>query len=143
MPIIENPDGTLWIDIDEIPEVDGVRTRLTELGAPVTALVPDSTCGVAVEEVDWADLYPKIVPRNGPEPGIIVEPAEIPEDHTLLLTVHDMTAVLRGRDVTTVLSLIGGPVPPCVGKIVSRRQPRPRDPRLRPARPPRTRFSET
>jgi hypothetical protein len=143
MPIVENPDGTLWIDIDEITEVDAVRTRLTELGARATALVADSTCGVTVEEVDWAELYPKIVPRNGPEPGIIVEPAEIPEGHTLLLTVHDITGVLRGRDVATKLSLIRGPVPPCVAKIVSRRQPRPRDPRLRPARPPRTRSSET
>jgi hypothetical protein len=89
MPIVDNPDGTLWIDIDALSEVDAVRTRLTELGARVTALVPDPTCGVTVEEIEWVKLYPKIVARNGPEPGIIVEPAEIPDGHTLLLTVHD------------------------------------------------------
>jgi hypothetical protein len=142
MPIVENRDGTLWIDVHELSEIDAVRTRLTELGARVTALVPDPTCGVTVEEVDWVELYPKIVPRNGPEPGIIVDPAEIPEGHTPLLTVHDMAGVLPGCAVTMVLSLVRGAAPPCVGKIVSRRHPRPRDPRLRPARPPRARSSD-
>lgn len=143
MPIVEYPDGTLWIDVDELSEVDPVRTRLMGLGARVTAFVPDPTCGVTVEEVDWVEPYPKIVPRNGPEPGIIVAPAEIPDGHTLLLTVHDMAGILPGREVTTVLSLIRGPSPACLGKIVSRRQPHPRDPRLRPAMPPQARSSET
>jgi hypothetical protein len=112
MPIVENPDGTLWIDIDALSEVDVVRTRFTELGARVTALVPDPTCCVTVEEIEWGALYPKIVPRNGPEPGIIVDPAVIPDGHTLLLTVHDTAEILPGRAVTIVLSLIRGPAPP-------------------------------
>jgi hypothetical protein len=55
MPVVENPDGTLWIDVDEISEVDAVRRRLGELGVPVTALVPDPDCAVSVEEVEWGE----------------------------------------------------------------------------------------
>jgi hypothetical protein len=125
MPIIENPDGTLWIDVDEMSEIDAIRTRLTELGGRMTALVPDPTCDVTVEEVEWADLYPKIVPRNGPEPGIIVQPAEIPEGHTLLLATQTMTGAPRGHEIVVVLRLIRGPAPPRFA-----------NPRLRAASPP-------
>ncbi len=55
MPIVENRDGTLWIDIQEISEVDAVRARLMELGLPVTALVPDPACNVTVEDVEWVE----------------------------------------------------------------------------------------
>lgn len=127
MPIVENPDGTLWIDIDDISEVDAVRDRLTELGVPVAVLVPDPDCDVAVEEVEWGDLYPRIVPRNGPEPGIIVQPGEIPEGHTLLLATQMMPGRRPGHDpkVVQLLLLVRGPAPPCFGS-----------PRLYPARPP-------
>jgi hypothetical protein len=138
MPIVENPDGTLWIDINKMSEVDAVRTRLTELDKRVTALIPDPSFGITVEEVDWVDLYPKIVPRNGPEPGIIVEPAEIPNGHTLLLAAHTLRGVPRGREVVLVLSLIRGSPPQCVGKVIGPQRPMPpSDSRLRPARPPR------
>ncbi len=113
MPIVENRDGTLWIDIQEISEVDAVRARLMELGLPVTALVPDPACNVTVEDVEWVEQYPKIVPRNGPEPGIIVRPGEIPEGHTLLLGAHRMTGGPRAHDTVLVLSLICGAPPPC------------------------------
>ncbi|MGO9956872.1 MAG: hypothetical protein ACLP50_12975 [Solirubrobacteraceae bacterium] len=143
MPIVTKPDETLWIDVDALSEVDALRARLAELGVPVTVLVPDLACDAIVEEVDWSELYPKIVPRNGPEPGIIVDPAEIPVDHTLLLAAHDTSQILPGRAVTIVLSLIHGPAPKCLGKIISPRDPQPRDPRLYPAKPPRTQRSKT
>jgi hypothetical protein len=138
MPVVENPDGTLWIDVDDLAEVDAVRKQLTELGVRVTALVPDPTSDVAVEEAEWSDLYPRIVPRNGPEPGIIVQPAEIPKEYTLLLGVHTLTGVRHGPKVVMVLSLIRGTAPPRYGKVISRSLPRPSDPRLRPARSPRS-----
>ena len=84
MPIRENNDRTLWIDINELSEVEAVQTKLVELGVPVTALIPDPTCDVIVNEGTWSDAYPEIVPRNGHEPGIIVDPSRIPDGHTLL-----------------------------------------------------------
>jgi hypothetical protein len=138
MPVVVNPDGTLWIDIDDIVEVDAVREELMELGVRVTAHVPDPTSDVAVEEAEWSDLYPRIVSRNGAEPGIIVQPAEIPEEHMLLLGVHTLRGVQPGPKVVMVLSLIRGTAPPCYGTVISRSLPRPSDPRLRPARPPRS-----
>ena len=134
MPIVENPDGTLWIDIDATSEVDAIRRRLSGLGVSVTALVPDPACGVTVEEVAWGDLYPKIVSRNGPEPGIVVQPAAIPPDHTLLLAANTMAGAPRGREVVVVLSLIRGPAPACYGKVITRAPP-PGGPRVGPARP--------
>ena len=139
MPIVENPDGALWIDIDDITEADALRSRLTALGVRVTVLVPDPTCNITVEEADWSELYPRIVSRNGPDPGIIVQPAEIPEDHTLLLALHTIVGISHGPRVVMVMSLIRGPVPPCFATIITRPLPPPSDSRLRPARPPRPR----
>lgn len=118
MPVVDSPDGTLWIDVDDLSEVDAVRTRLRELGVQVTALVPDAACETVVEEVSWSELYPKIVPRNGPEPGIIVQPAAIPEGHTLLIGVHSINRGRSARSVVMVLSLIRGPAPRCYREVV-------------------------
>jgi hypothetical protein len=117
VPIVENPDATLWIDIDDISEVDAVQKRLSELGVPVAARAPDPGCDVALNEVEWSELYPRIVPRNGPEPGIIVAPAEIPEGHTLLLVNQLMPGPRPGHEpkVVRMLSLIRGPAPPRFG----------------------------
>ncbi len=130
MPVVENPDGTLLIDIEHMSEVDGVRSRLGELGVPVTALVPDPDCEAGIEEVEWGELYPKIVTRNGPEPGIIVDPAQIPGGHVLLLETQPMPEPPRPRprqwrEVVQVLRLIRGPAPARYGS-----------PRLYPARAP-------
>jgi hypothetical protein len=138
MPVVENPDGTLWIDVDDIAEVGAVRKQLTELGVRVSALVPGPTSDVAVEEAEWSDLYPRIVPRNGPEPGIIVQPTDIPEEHALLLGAHTLRGIEQGPKVVLVLSLIRGTAPRCNGKVISRSLPGSSDPRLRPARPPRS-----
>ena len=70
MPVVEYPDGTLWIDAEDLSEVEVVRVRLTELGVPVTALVPDAACSTVIEEIRWSELYPKVVLRNGPSPGL-------------------------------------------------------------------------
>ena len=91
MPITENSDRTLWIDIDELSDVEAVHAKLVALGVPVTALILDPTCDVIVNEMMWSDAYPEIVPRNGPEPGIIVDPSRIPAGHTLLLEARMMT----------------------------------------------------
>ena len=127
MPVIANPDGTLWIDVEQISEVDAVSRRLTKLGVPVAARVPDPDCDIAVEEVEWGDLYPRIVTRNGPEPGVIVDPAQIPEGHTLLLENQLMPGPRRGHapQVVKALRLIRGPAPERYGS-----------PRMWPARPP-------
>ena len=41
MPLVENSDGTLWIDINEMTEVDEVQTKLVALGVRVAAVIPD------------------------------------------------------------------------------------------------------
>jgi hypothetical protein len=136
MPIVENADNTLWIDVENSSEVGAIRARLQELAVPVTILVPDPACGVTVREAHWVDSYPRIVPRNGPEPGITVDPAEIPQAHTLLITVHTMPDATVHRKVVMVLNLIEGSRPPGVAKIITRDGRGPSDLRLRPAKPP-------
>jgi hypothetical protein len=135
MPIAENSDGTLWIDIKEPYEVDEVQAKLVALGVRVAAVIPDPACDVAVKDVAWSDAYPMIVPRNGPEPGIIVDPTQIPDDHALVLAVRPLVGPDRDPDTVIVLHLIEGPPPSRVGRIIGRPLPPPPT-GLRRAKPP-------
>jgi hypothetical protein len=137
MPITENSDGTVWIDIDELSDVEAVQTRLVELGVPVTALIPDPTCDVIVNEVVWTDAYPEIVPRNGPEPGIIVDPSWIPDGHRLLLQTGMMTGPDRDPETVVVLYLIEGTPPDRVARVIGRAAPPPPRGLRRPSPPPK------
>ncbi len=47
MPVVENIDGTLWIDIYEMTDVDDVQAKLLSLGVRVAAVIPDPGCDVA------------------------------------------------------------------------------------------------
>ena len=129
MPVVENPDGTLWLDVGDLFEVDAVRARLSELGVRATVLVADSTCATVVDEVRSSELYPKIVLRNGPEPGIVVQPAAIPEAHTLLLGVHPVPLRRTGRQVVILPRLIRGLAPHCYRGVIGPPVP-PTDPPL-------------
>jgi hypothetical protein len=123
MPLVENIDGTLWIDINEMTEVDEVQAKLLALGVRVAAVIPDPRHDVAFKEVQWADVYPKIVPRNGPEPGIVVDPTEIPDGHALVLAVQPLIGPDRDPETVMVLHLIEGLPPSRVGRIVGRPPP--------------------
>ena len=120
---MENIDGTLWIDINEMNEVDEVQAKLVALGVRVAAVIPNVGCEVAVKEVQWSDAYPKIVPRNGPEPGIVVDPTQVPDGHALVLAVQPLIGPDRDRETVIVLYLIEGPPPSRVGRIVGRPLP--------------------
>jgi len=135
---MENSDGTLWIDINEMNEVDEVQAKLVALGVRVTAVIPEAGCEVAVKEVQWGDVYQKIVPRNGPEPGTVVDPTQIPDGHALVLAVRQLIGADRDPGTVVVLSLVEGPPPSRVGRIVGRPLP-PVPPGFhRPKPPPRT-----
>jgi hypothetical protein len=64
-----------------------------------------------VKEVQWSEVYPKIVPRNGPEPGIVVDPTQIPDGHALVLAVQPLIGPDRDPETVIVLYLIEGPPP--------------------------------
>lgn len=135
---MENSDGTLWIDINETNEVEEVQAKLVALGVRVAAAIPDAGWEVAVNEVKWGDVYQKIVPRNGPEPGIVVDPTQIPEGHALVLAASQLIRPDRDPGTVVVLSLVEGPPPSRVGRIVGRPLP-PVPPGFhRPKPPPRT-----
>jgi hypothetical protein len=108
------------IGIDEMAEVEEVQSKLVALEVPVSVVLPNAACEVIVKEVQWSDRYPRIVPRNGPEPGIVVDPAQIPDGHALLLTVHTMRGGGRDGEMVTVLYLIEGGPPSCVARIIDR-----------------------
>ena len=136
MPITENSDGTLWINIKEMSDVEAVQTKLLDLGVPVAALIPDPTCGVIVREVMWSDAYPEIVRRNGPEPGIIIDPNRIPDGHTLLLNAGMMTGPDRDPETVVILYLIEGEPPDRVARVIGRPPPPPPLGLRRPKPPP-------
>jgi hypothetical protein len=136
-PIAHNSDGTLWIDISEMSEVEEVQATLAALRVRVAAVTPDPRCDVAVNEVEWSEVYPKIVPRNGPEPGITVDPSQIPDGHALVLAVQPLIGPDRDPETVTVLNLVEGPPPSRVGRIVGRPVPLPPPGFRRPEPPPR------
>jgi len=136
MPLVENSDGTLWIDINDMSKVEEVQAKLVALGVRVAAVIPDAGCDAAVKEVQWSDAYPKIVPRNGPEPGIIVDPTQIPDGHALVLAVQQVIGPDRDPGETViVMYLIEGPPPDRLGRVIGRPAPPP-PPGLYRAKPP-------
>lgn len=137
MPLVQHSDGTLWIDVNDLSEVDGVQEKLVALGVRVAAVVPDPGCDTAVTAVPWTDAYPRIVPRNGPEPGIVVDPSQIPDGHALLLAVQPLVGPDRDPETVIVMHLIQGSPPPRVGRIVDRSLP-PVPPGLHRPKPPPT-----
>jgi hypothetical protein len=138
MPLAENSDGMLWIDINDMSEVDEVQAKLVALGVRAAAVIPDAGCDVAVKEVQWTDAYPKIVPRNGPEPGIVVDPTQIPDGHALVLAVQPLIGPDRDPETVMVLYLIEGPPPDRLGRVIGRPAPPPPPGLHRPKPPPAT-----
>jgi hypothetical protein len=136
MPIVDGPDGTLWIDICEMTDVDAVGTSLRELGVRATALVCDPSCDVILPELDWAEEYPKVVPRNGPEPGIVVNPSAIPDDRTLVLEARTLRSPGRDDETVILLHLVAGSIPGRVGKFISSRPVPPHQPGWHLPKPP-------
>lgn len=139
MPISENADGTLWIDISEMAEVEEVQSKLMALKVPVAAVIQDPAGEVIVKAVRWSHTYPKIVPRNGPEPGIVVNPAQVPDGHALLLTVHTLCGGGLDGETATVLHLIQGGPPSRVAEIIGYPAPPPPPPGFRLADAPSAR----
>jgi hypothetical protein len=65
--------------------------RGPDLRLPLNACARSSTESMR-PAMQRADVYPKIVPRNGPEPGIVVDPTQIPNGHALVLAVQPLVA---------------------------------------------------
>jgi hypothetical protein len=86
------------------------------------------------EDVKRSDVYPKIFPRNGPEPGIVVIPA-IADGYALLLKAWMMPSPDRDHQTVVGLYLIKGAPPNSVARIIGRPVPQPA-PGLRRPKPP-------
>lgn len=69
MPVVENPNGTLWLDVDELSEVDGMRSRLTKLGVRVTALVLTLPAGLPSRRLTGASCIRGLCPETARSPG--------------------------------------------------------------------------
>jgi hypothetical protein len=124
-PVTENPDPTVTITLEEVADVDRLNERLAELGMRAKALLVDPNCTDTVEEVEWGELYPQIVPENGPERRIRIQPDAIPVDHTLVLAVQP--AASHGVPPIIVrLMLVQGPAPERLGKVLYPAAPPPR-----------------
>ena len=110
--LVENQDGSITIPIEDLYAVDDVDRRFTELGLRARVLHADPRQTTAVNELDWSDLYPQIVPDNGPDPWITLRPDAIPTKTTLLLVVEELKGP-RGADAGKAarIMLVGNPAP--------------------------------
>jgi hypothetical protein len=75
----------------------GLNEHLLELGVRVKALRADPDCDSTVAEVDWGDLYPRIVLQDHPAPGVTIRPDAIPLDHMLVLAAERTPRPGSGR----------------------------------------------
>jgi hypothetical protein len=116
--LVENPDGSITIPIQDLYAVDDVDRRFTELGVRARVLQADPHHATAVNELDWTDLYPQIVPDNGPDPWITLRPDAIPTGTTLLLVVQELQDP-RGADAGKAarIMLVGNPAPERIGPV--------------------------
>jgi hypothetical protein len=120
--VTKNSDGTVMITLREILGVSGINQELADLGVRAKAYQMDPTCGSVATEVDWTQLFPDIVPKNGPslsgEPAsVTIAPAAIPPDTTLILAAREATAS-GDTGIIVRLMLVDGPPPPCVGMVM-------------------------
>ena len=115
--MIENSAGTIRIPVEDAYAVDGLDRGLTELGVRARAFRADPHCSAPVEEVDWVDQYRQIVPENGPDPWITIQPSAIPEDNVLLLVAQDMPELPSGQRTGLRLLLVPSPAPERIGKV--------------------------
>ena len=122
--MIENSDGTITVTRDEVFEEDALNGRLSDLEIRVRAVRADPSCTSRVDEVEWGDVYPRIVTANGPAPGVTIQPNAIPSNHTLVLAA-ELTPRHPSRRPTILmrLMLVRGPAPACVGEFFKHADP--------------------
>lgn len=125
--MIENPDGSITIPMAEVYAVDDLDQRLSGLGVRARALRADASCETRVEEVDWGDVYARVVPENGPDPWITIQPSAIPADTTLLLVSQQIAGAPRqqGPDAAVRLMLVPNPAPGRIGQVFHPPKPPP------------------
>jgi hypothetical protein len=121
--MIENADSTITVTCEEVFEAAGLNEQLAELGIRAKALRADPTCSSTVAEVDWGDLYPRIVIQNHPAPGVTIQPDVIPFDQTLVLAAERTPRPGRQPPIVVRTLLVSDPAPACVGEFLKPASP--------------------
>jgi Clp amino terminal domain, pathogenicity island component len=116
--MIENVDGTITITSEEVFAAAGLNEHLLELGVRVKALRADPDCDSTVAEVDWGDLYPRIVLQDHPAPGVTIQPDAIPLDHTLVLAAERTSRPGLQPPIVVRTIVVRGSAPDCVGAFL-------------------------
>ncbi len=129
--VTNNEDGTLTITLQEISGVGGLNEQLAALGVRARAYRMDPSCPSVPMDVSWDQLYPEIVPKNGPTaagetPSVTIAPHMIPNDKTLLLIARGFSPRVGADPILQVLiMLIRGCAPACVGPVMTTPKPPP------------------
>ena len=108
MPLMENSDGMLWIEINEMNEVDEVQAKLVALGVRVgrRSRMPGATW--PSRRSGGATSIRRSFLAMAPEPGVVVDPTQIPDVRALVLAVQPLIGPDRDPKTVTVLYLIEG-----------------------------------
>jgi hypothetical protein len=121
--MIANPDGTITVTSEEVFAAAELNEQLAMLGVSAKALRADPDCSSTIANVEWGDLYPRIVIQNDPRPGVTIRPDAIPVDHTLVLAAERAPRPARQPPIMVRTILVKGPAPPCVGEFFRPRSP--------------------
>ena len=113
--MVENADGTITVASEEVFAAAGLNEQLAKLGIRAKAIRADPSCGSTVAEVEWAELYPRIVIQSHPAPGMTIQPDAIPLRHTLVLAAERAVRPGRQPGIVVRTMLVSGPGQDCVG----------------------------
>jgi hypothetical protein len=117
--MIENVDSTITATSEEVFAAAGLNEQLAKLGIRAKAMRADPSCSSTVAEVEWGDLYPRIVIQNHPAPGVTIQPDAIPVDHTLVLAAERTPRPGRQPAIVVRTMLVSGPAPACIGEFLT------------------------
>ena len=116
--MIANADGTITVTSEEVFAAAELNQQLAELGIRAKALRADPSCSSVVAEVEWGDLYPRIVIQTDPGPRITIRPDSIPVAHTLVLAAERMLRPNRPPPIVVRTLLAKDPAPVCIGEFL-------------------------
>lgn len=112
--MVENADGTITVTSEEVFAAAELNVQLAKLEIRAKAIRADPSCGSTVAEVEWAELFPRIVIQSHSAPDVRIQPDAIPLRHTLVLAAERAARPGRQPGIVVRTMLVTGPAPDCV-----------------------------
>lgn len=119
--VVQNPNGTISVTINEIVGLQGASEKLASLGVPVRVVPYSASCTTRAGEYPSAHIDSDLAERisttvGGPgAPSIVITPSLIPAGDTVVIGARSLGPSNGGLSPIGLQSQIfKGPGPPCL-----------------------------